>query len=253
MTTDILYTVSEHIAILAFNRPDKKNAITVAMYAALADHLQAAAADDSVRVIIIRGEGGAFTAGNDLKDFLKSPPVGDASPVVRFMTALKDMPKPVIASVNGAAVGIGTTLLMHCDLVYAADNAHFAMPFAQLGLCSEFASSVLLPRLAGYHRAAEMLLLGEPFSTNDAQAIGLVNDQLAPELLDDFVMAKAKSIAALPADSLRTTKRLMKSAFSAQVDAVMQIELAEFSRLLRGPDAKEAFAAFLEKRAPHFF
>ena len=249
---DILYTVEGRVATLSFNRPDKKNAITAAMYAAMAEGLSAAEADDAVRVIVIRGEGGAFTAGNDLRDFLQSPPTGNDSPVIRFMEALKVAEKPVIASVSGVAVGIGTTLLMHCDLVYAAENARFALPFAQLGLCPEYASSLLLQRLAGYQRAAEMLLFGEPFDVDTAETIGLVNKQLAPELLEDFVAAQAAKLAAMPSDSVRTTKRLMKSALSQSVDHSMQAELKEFMRLLPGPDAREAMSAFMEKRPPVF-
>lgn len=250
--TDIHYATAAGVATLSFNRPEKKNAITAAMYVALSDHLHAALNDDAVRVIVIRGEGGAFTAGNDLQDFLKSPPAGEHSPVVRFMRTLRDAGKPVIASVSGIAIGIGTTLLMHCDLVYAAENARFALPFSQLGLCPEFGSSLMLPRLAGYQRAAEMLLMGEPFTADDAEAIGLVNKQLALELLDDFVAAQAARMAAMPADALQTTKRLMKSALGQPVNEVMQAELKEFSRLLSSPDAREAMSAFVEKRAPKF-
>lgn len=249
---DIRYSVAGRVATLSFNRPDKKNAITAAMYAALADGLHAAEADDAIRVIVIRGEGGAFTAGNDLKDFLQSPPTGNDSPVIRFMMALKDAEKPVMASVSGVAVGIGTTLLMHCDLVYAAENARFALPFAQLGLCPEYASSLLLQRLAGYQRAAELLMFGEPFDADTAETIGLVNKQMAPDLLDEFVASQAAKLAAMPADSLRTTKRLMKSALAQSVNDSLQAELKEFMRLLTGPDAREAMSAFMEKRPPVF-
>ena len=249
---DIRYTIEGRVATLSFNRPDKKNAITAAMYAAMADSLRAADADDAVRVIVIRGEGGVFTAGNDLQDFLQSPPAGNDSPVIRFMEALRDATKPVIASVSGVAVGIGTTLLMHCDLVYAAENARFALPFAQLGLCPEYASSLLLQQLAGYQRAAELLLFGEPFDADTAETIGLVNKQLAPALLEEFVSAQAAKLAAMPPDAVRTTKRLMKSAQAHSVSHSMQTELKEFMRLLSGPDAREAMSAFMEKRLPVF-
>lgn len=252
MNEHTLYSADSGIARLTFHRPDKKNSITAAMYAALAEGLQTAAADDAVRVIVISGSPGVFTAGNDLEDFLHRPPQGNDSPVLQFMRALRDMPKPVIASVDGIAIGIGTTLLMHCDLVYASEQARFAMPFTQLGLCAEFASSLLLPQLAGYHRAAEMLLTGEPFTIDVAVQIGLVNRQLASQQLDDFVNSQAAKLAALPADSLRTTKRLMKSAQRSTIDVVMQEELVEFMRLLSGPDAKEAFEAFAQKRKPQF-
>ncbi len=252
MIEHIRSTTEGGIATLSFNRPDKKNAITAGMYASLAQGLLDAASEDAVRVIVIAGTPGVFTAGNDLEDFLHHPPQGNDSPVLQFMRALRDQPKPVIACVDGMAIGIGTTLLMHCDLVYASERSRFAMPFAQLGLCAEFASSLLLPQLAGYHRAAEMLLIGESFSVEMAAETGLVNRVLPVAELNDFVRAKAQLLAALPSDAVRTTKRLMKAAQVSTVEVVMQEELSEFTRLLSGPDAKEAFEAFIQKRAPQF-
>lgn len=248
MTDHILYAADKGLATLRLHRPEKKNAITASMYEALTEGLLKAQADESVRVIVISGSNGIFTAGNDLEDFLHRPPEGADSPVLQFMRALRDMPKPVIASVDGIAIGIGTTLLMHCDLVYASERARFAVPFTQLGLCAEFASSLLLQMLAGYHRAAEILLLGEAFDAEIAATIGLVNRQLDAQQLEDFVASRATSLAALPADAVQTTKRLMKSAQVSAVEAVMQKELAEFTRLLAAPDAKEAFEAFIQKR-----
>ena len=252
MTDDIQCTADGRIATLRFNRPDKKNAITAAMYGALAQGLRAAAEDDGMRVIVIAGSPGVFTAGNDLDDFLHHPPQGNDSPVLQFMRALRDQPKPVIACVDGLAIGIGTTLLLHCDLVYASEQSRFAVPFTQLGLCAEFASSVLLPQLAGYHRAAEILLTGEFFSVEVAAQMGLVNQALPASALESFVRSKAESLSALPSDAVRTTKRLMKAAQASTVQKVMQEELAEFTRLLSGPDAKEAFEAFIQKRKPQF-
>ena len=252
MTDDIRCITDGGVATLSFNRPDKKNAITADMYASLTQGLLDAASDDAVRVIVIAGSPGVFTAGNDLEDFLHHPPQGNDSPVLRFMRSLRDQPKPVIASVNGMAIGIGTTLLMHCDLVYASEQARFAVPFTQLGLCAEFASSLLLPQLTGYHRAAEMLLTGEFFSADTAAEIGLVNRVVPAAELDDFVRSKSQALAALPSDAVRTTKRLMKAAQASTVDVVMQEELTEFTRLLSGPDAKEAFEAFIQKRKPRF-
>lgn len=252
MTQDILYSSEGHLATLRFNRPDKKNAITAAMYAALAQSLREATGDDAVRVIVIAGSPGVFTAGNDLEDFLHQPPQGKDSPVLQFMQALRDQPKPVIACVDGLAIGIGTTLLMHCDLVYASEQSRFAVPFAQLGLCAEFASSLLLPQLAGYHRAADILLTGEFFSVDAAARMGLVNQVLPTSELENFVHSKAQALAALPSDAVRTTKRLMKAAQASLIDVVMQEELTEFTRLLSGPDAKEAFEAFIQKRKPQF-
>ena len=249
---DILISQSAGIVTLAFNRPDKKNAITSAMYQSLADGLQAAAQDASVRVIVITGQPGIFTAGNDVDDFLKNPPQGSNSPVAQFMTQLRDAEKPVLAAVTGMAIGIGTTLLLHCDLVYAADTARFAMPFTQLGLCPEFGSSLLFPRLAGYQHAAEKLLLGEAFTAAEAQQLGLVNQVLPAAALQEHVAQQAAKLAALPAASVRATKRLMKVELAAPIKAAMEAEMHDFSRMLRGPEAKEAFSAFVEKRKPDF-
>ncbi|MFM7657204.1 MAG: enoyl-CoA hydratase [Burkholderiaceae bacterium] len=248
----IRFTVDQAIATLAFNRPEKKNAITAAMYQAAADALVEANANDAVRVIIITGDGEAFTAGNDLEDFLRHPPQGDHSPVAQFMHALRDVAKPVVAAVPGLAIGIGTTLLMHCDLVYASERAKFSLPFTQLGLCPEFGSSVLLPRMAGYQRAAEKLLLGEAFDAHEAERIGLVNRVLAPDQLMPFVEGQAGKLSALPTESLRLTKRLMRADLSGAVTAAMQTETQHFTRMLTEADAKEAFSAFLEKRKPVF-
>jgi enoyl-CoA hydratase/carnithine racemase len=248
----IRFEVEGAIATIAFNRPQKKNAITAAMYQSAASALKDADANGTVRVIVITGDGACFTAGNDLEDFLQSPPQGDESPVTQFMNALRTTAKPVIAAVPGLAIGIGTTLLMHCELVYAADTAKFAMPFTQLGLCPEFASSVLLPRIAGYQRAAEKLLLGEAFNASEAEKMGLVNRVLPAEELMSFVQTQAAKLAALPTESLRVTKQLMKVDLQTPVAAAMLTEMQHFQRMLNGPDAKEAFTAFLEKRKPVF-
>ena len=240
------------VATIAFNRPQKKNAITAAMYQQAADAMKQADANEVVRVLLITGDGGAFTAGNDLEDFLRSPPQGDDSPVTQFMNTLRAMRKPVVAAVPGLAIGIGTTLLMHCDLVYASERAKFAMPFTQLGLCPEFASSVLLPRIAGYQRAAEKLLLGEPFDAHEAERMGLVNRVLPAEELMTFAQTQAAKLAALPSESLRITKQLMQADLQSAIAGAMHSEMQHFTQLLQGPDAKEAFSAFLEKRKPVF-
>jgi enoyl-CoA hydratase/carnithine racemase len=249
---DISIEQGAGICTIRFNRPEKKNAITSAMYQSMADGFSAAEADPSVRVIVLAGHPGIFTAGNDLEDFMKQPPASGASPVFQFMTALKDAGKPVVAAVAGAAVGVGTTMLLHCDLVYAADNAKFSMPFSQLGLCPEFSSSLLLPRLAGYQRAAEKLMLGEAFLADEAQAMGLVNRVLPAAELESFVQAQAAKLAALPASSVRITKQLMKSGMAEQINRQMEEEGAHFRRMLTAPEAKEAFTAFFEKRKPDF-
>ncbi|MFM2398729.1 MAG: hypothetical protein RL341_886, partial [Pseudomonadota bacterium] len=176
-------SVLNGVARIEIARPAKKNAITIDMYQAMADALLDAQDSKAVRAVLICGQPDIFTAGNDLEDFMIRPPAGMDSPVFAFMKALKDCEKPVVAAVAGAAVGIGTTLLLHCDLVYAADNAKFSMPFASLGLCAEFASSVLVPANAGYVRAAEKLLLGEPFDVTEAIEMGIVNRALPPSEL----------------------------------------------------------------------
>lgn len=249
---DISIEQANGICTIRFNRPEKKNAITAAMYQSMADGLQAAEADPRVRVIVLAGHSNIFTAGNDLEDFMKQPPSTGASPVFQFMAALKDAAKPVIAAVAGAAVGVGTTMLLHCDLVYAADNARFSMPFSQLGLCPEFSSSLLLPRLVGYQRAAEKLMLGEAFLADEAQAMGLVNRVLPAAEFEAFVQAQAAKLAALPASSVRITKQLMKRGAAGEIDQQMAAEGEHFRRMLSAPEAKEAFTAFFEKRKPDF-
>ncbi|HEX2530252.1 MAG TPA: enoyl-CoA hydratase [Burkholderiaceae bacterium] len=240
------------ILTIEFNRPEKKNAITAAMYQAMADVLTHAETDNEVRAILIAGKTEVFTAGNDLQDFLMHPPRSADAPVSQFMRALSSTAKPVVAAVAGNAVGIGTTLLLHCDLVYAADNAKFAMPFTQLGLCPEFASSMLLPQLAGYPRAAEKLMLGEAFFAEEAREMGLVSKVLPADQVTAYARAQAAKLAALPASSIRTTKRLMKGYRAATIDAQMLEEMAHFREMLGSPEAKEAFSAFLEKRKPDF-
>jgi len=240
------------ICTIEFNRPEKKNAITAAMYQTIAAALHDAEADATVRVILFCGKPEAFTAGNDLEDFLKNPPNSSDSPVFQFMSALCHAAKPVVAAVSGVAVGIGTTMLMHCDLVYAAENAKFSMPFSQLGLCPEFASSILLPQLAGYHRAAEKLMLGEPFLAEEAREMGLINKVLPTAELLPYAQAQAAKLVGLPASSIRTAKRLMKANQATEIDAKMLEEIKYFGAMLTAPEAKEAFSAFLQKRKPDF-
>ena len=249
---DIESNKDSGILTLTFNRLEKKNAITSAMYQTLADGVQDGENDPAVRVIVIAGQPQIFTAGNDLEDFMKNPPSGAISPVFQFMHRMIDCSKPIIAAVAGPAVGIGTTLLLHCDLVYAAENAKFSMPFSQLGLCPEFASSLLLPQLAGERRASEKLLMGEPFLAAEAAAMGLVNRVLPAGELMPFVAAQVAKLAALPASSVRTTKRLMKAGQMAAIKARIDEENLAFGAMLRAPEAKEAFAAFFEKRKPDF-
>jgi len=251
---EILSTKADGILTIEFNRPERKNAITSAMYQSMADAINDAEKDAAVRAILIVGKPEIFTAGNDLEDFLNGArdTALEDRPVYRFMVALSGATKPVVAAVAGAAVGIGTTLLMHCDLVYAADNAKFSMPFVQLGLCPEFASSMLLAQLAGYPRAAEKLMLGEAFLVQEALEMGLVSKVLPVAELHAFARAQAAKLVALPASSIRTTKQLMKSSRNAAVKAKMAEENEFFGAMLAAPEAKEAFTAFFEKRKPDF-
>jgi enoyl-CoA hydratase/carnithine racemase len=251
---EILSTKTDGILTIEFNRPERKNAITSAMYQSMADAINDGEQDATVRAILIIGKPEIFTAGNDLDDFLhgaRETAVEDR-PVYRFMVALSGASKPVVAAVAGAAVGIGTTLLMHCDLVYAADNARFSMPFAQLGLCPEFASSLLFPQLAGYPRAAEKLLLGEAFLAQEAFDMGLVSKVLPLAELRPYAQRQAAKLVALPAASIRATKALMKRAKSGPVNETMAAENQLFGAMLLAPEAKEAFTAFFEKRKPDF-
>ncbi|HWX12962.1 MAG TPA: enoyl-CoA hydratase [Trinickia sp.] len=252
MTNDILIERADGVMTIAFNRPDKRNAITSAMYQAMADALAQARDDAGVRAILIRGGAGAFSAGNDLEDFMKAPPTGEDAPVLQFLRGLSAAPKPIVASVEGVAVGIGTTLLLHCDLVYAADSAMFSLPFSQLALCPEAASSLLLPRLAGYQPAAEKLLLGEAFDAREAHRMGIVNRLLPAGEVDAFAFAQAAKLALLPASSLRVTKALMKRAGEQEVAERMKEEVVHFGKMLLAPEAREAMRAFLQKRKPDF-
>jgi enoyl-CoA hydratase/carnithine racemase len=252
MTMDILVERADGVLTIAFNRPDKKNAITAAMYQTMADAMVEAQSDAAVRAILIRGSAGIFSAGNDLEDFMKTPPMGESAPVFQFLRAISSAEKPVVASVAGPAVGIGTTLLLHCDLVYAADNATFSLPFAQLGLCPEAASSLLLPRVAGYQVAAEKLLLGDAFDAREAQRMGFVNRLLPAAEVDAFALAQAAKLASLPAASLRVTKSLMKRASQHELQTQMSDEAVHFGKMLLAPEAREAFKAFFEKRKPDF-
>jgi enoyl-CoA hydratase/carnithine racemase len=236
---------------ITFNRLDKKNSITSSMYAAMAEALAQAATDPAVRVVVFQGHESIFSAGNDIGDFLNQPPTTQESPVFRFLRGIATFEKPLLAAVAGPAVGIGTTMLFHCDLVYAGDNAAFSMPFVNLGLCPEAASSLLAPRMFGYHRAAEALLMGEPFFAEAAQEVGLVNRVVPPTEVNGYAQAQARKLAGKPLSSLIETKRLMKGDTQAVLQK-MDEEGKSFGRMLREPAAKEAFGAFMEKRKPDF-
>lgn len=241
------------VAVIEIARPEKKNALTAAMYAAMADALLTANADAAVRSVLFVGQPGVFTSGNDLEDFLQRPPAGDDSPVFRFMRALLDCEKPVVAAVTGAAIGIGTTMLLHCDLVYVSDEARLAMPFVGLGLVPEYASSLLVPALMGHVKAAEKLMLGEPFTGAEAVDCGIANAVLPASEVVNHARRMAERFNALPPSAVRETKKLMRGgAARERINAVMAEEGALFTQRLRSPEAQEAFSAFLAKRKPDF-
>jgi len=249
---DIATHVADGVMTITFARPAKKNAITAAMYAALADALRDAQDDASVRVILIAGQPDVFTAGNDLEDFLERPPSAEDSPVFRFLRGISTAEKPLVAAVRGAAVGVGTTLLLHCDLVYAGRGARFSLPFVQLGICPEAASSLLMPRMVGYHRAAEKLLIGDPFGADEAMAMGFVNAVFDDDAVLAHAQKQAARLAALPASAVRTTKWLMKADDGDDIAARIRKENQAFREMLALPEAREAISAFLEKRKPDF-
>ena len=250
--TDILSHTEAGVTTITLNRVDKKNSITAAMYSTMADALAQAEQDAAVRAVVIQGHVSIFSAGNDIGDFLNGPPSTQESPVYRFLRGISTFPKPLVAAVCGPAVGVGTTMLFHCDLVYAGDNAAFSMPFVNLGLCPEAASSLLVPQMLGYHRAAEALLLGEPFMAEAALEVGLVNRIVPPTEANGVAQAQARKLAAKPMAALVETKRLMKKGQAGLVAQQMGEEGASFGRMLREPAAREAFAAFMEKRKPDF-
>jgi enoyl-CoA hydratase/carnithine racemase len=251
MSNEILASASGSVLELRLNRPDKKNAITAAMYAALADALNAAAADRAVHVVTIVGSGGTFTSGNDLNDFRHNPPLDLDQPVFRFLEAISTFPKIIVAGVAGPAVGVGTTMLLHCDLIIAARSAMFSLPFVDLALVPEAASSILLPALIGRHRAAKHLVLGDPFDAEMALNYGLVSEIVAEDDLESRLRAVADRVAAKPPEAVRLTKKLL-----AHDPAAVRARIAEegelFASRLKSPEAAEAFLAFFEKRAPDF-
>jgi len=240
------------VATIEIARPEKKNALTVEMYQAMTDALLDAQDDKAVRAVLITGQPGIFTSGNDLEDFMRRPRAGDDSPVFQFMRALLACDKPVIAAVTGAAIGIGTTMLLHCDFVYVADDARLAMPFVALGLVPEFASSLVVPQLMGHRRAAEKLLLGDPFSAETAVECGIANAVLPAGEVVAHARRVAERFNALPPGAVSESKRLLRAPQSAALLATIKTEGEVFGRRLLSPEAREAMGAFLEKRKPDF-
>ncbi len=244
--------VSNGVSTIEICRPEKKNALTLAMYESMTDAIRAAVADGKVRSILLTGQPGLFTAGNDLEEFAKNPPQGTDSPVFRFMKALSECEKPVLAAVTGTAIGIGVTLLLHCDFVYVAHEARLAMPFVSLGLTPEFGSSLLLPRLIGNVRASEKLLLGDPFTGDEAVALGIANEALAMGDVLSRTRKTAERFNALPPSAVRDGKKMMRRSLAQVLPETLAVESDLFLRRLQHPEAKEAFKAFFEKRKPNF-
>lgn len=240
------------VLTLQLNRADKKNSLTQDMYSVLAASIRAAATDPEVRILVLTGSEDSFCAGNDMVDFLKRADGGGDAPVIQFMNALAAFPKPVIASVNGLAIGVGVTMLLHCDLIYASKSARFQLPFVNIGIVPEYASTYLMPRIMGHAKAMELAMFGEAFTAEHARECGLVNEVLPPEGLAERVNERAKKLAAQPPNALRTTKRLMKRWTDATVSQAIPLEAFHFVPMLKYPEAQEAIGAFLEKRKPDF-
>jgi len=244
--------VENRVARIIIARPEKKNALTQAMYAGLADAIKAAEENPQVRALLLHGAGDTFTAGNDIEDFVRASESLQTGSARAFMHALTGAQKPVVTAVNGLAVGIGTTLLLHCDLVYLAHDAILKMPFVPLGLCAEFGSSLLLPSMAGHARVAEKLLLGDAIDPEEAVQLGIATKVLPAAQVLAHAQAQAERFGKLPPEAVRTTKRLMRDGQRAQLQQHIDVELAAFTQRLASAEAKEAFKAFFERRAPQF-
>src|SRR5262245_23136276 len=250
--SDINTVRSDGILSVELNRPARKNALTAAMYTTLAGIFRDAAADSGVRVVFWYAAGDAFSAGNDVEDFLKNPSGPSESPQASLMDAFIAFDKPIVVAVQGAAIGGGTTMLTHCDFIYAGENARFQMPFINLGLVPEFGSSFSVPARVGHLRAAELILLGEPINAQRAAELGLVTHVVPDQDLMATATATAQKLAAKPSAALRACKRLIKRVSIGQLKEAVKVENQEFAERLRSADAKEAFSAFLEKRPPNF-
>jgi len=250
--SDIITERSGNILRIELNRPARKNAMTSAMYITLAELFDSAAKDNEIRVVLWHGAGDSFCAGNDIQDFLMNPPGSGESPQARLIHALINFEKPIIAAVQGAAIGGGTTMLTHCDFVYAGESAKFQMPFINLALVPEFGSSCTVPARIGYLRAAELILLGIPFDANRAEELGLVTRVMPDQNLLATATETAQKLAGKPPAALEACKRLMKRPMREQLEQVVKLENEEFSARVRSAEAKEAFTAFLEKRPPNF-
>jgi enoyl-CoA hydratase/carnithine racemase len=248
--SDIVTDRTENILSIQLNRPAKKNAMTSSMYVTMAELLDGAAKDDEINVVLWHAAGNSFSAGNDLEDFMKNPPGPGESPQAKLMHALIEFHKPLVAAVQGAAIGGGTTMLAHCDFVYAAESAKFQLPFVNLALIPEFGSSYLLTSRFGYTRAAELILLGGPFDASLAAELGLVTRVVPDQSLLATATETARALAAKPSAALRASKRLMKATFREQLLQAVKLENEVFAERVRSDDAKRAFMAFFGKRQP---
>jgi len=250
--SDIITERSGNILRIQLNRPERKNAMTSAMYITLADLLNNAAKDDQIRVVLWHGAGDSFSAGNDIEDFLKNPPGPGESPQARLIEALINFDKPIVAAVQGAAIGGGTTMLTHCDFVFAGESARFRMPFVDLAVVPEFGTSYSVPARIGYLRAAELILLGLPFDAHRAAELGLVTRVVPDQDLLGTATKTANALVEKPPAALQACKRLMKLSTRGQLEGAVKLENEEFSERVRSAEAKEAFTSFLEKRRPNF-
>lgn len=249
---EILVQQDDRVLNIRFNRPDRKNALSLAMYGALGEVIAAANAEPSVRVLMLTGVNNCFTSGNDLLDFMNEPVIHEQHPTVRFINELQNCAKPVVAVVQGHAVGIGTTMLLHCDLVYAAEDARLQLPFVNLGLCPEYASSYLVPRLVGQQKAAELFLLGESFSGAEGEKMGFVNAALPAADLQSYAETKIQRLANQPPAAVRRAKKLLRKTQAQEVMNALQMEYEAFAEGLNSAECKESVTAFFEKRAPDF-
>lgn len=251
MSSEMSIELEAGVLTIRFNRPEKKNALTLAMYTAADDAIKRAEQDPAIKVIVFTGTGDIFSSGNDIGDFLSVPPGADDSPVAKFLLTLSATDMPILAAVNGSAVGIGTTMLMHCEKVYSVDSARFSTPFITLAVVPEAGSSLLMPKFLGYQRAARMLVFGESITAQEAQVCGLVSELCTADSLMSEVMADAKRIAGLPKKAMQNAKRLLRRA-EEPLDDRIKHEMQEFGVALRSPEAKEAMLAFMEKRPADF-
>lgn len=249
---NILTQKDGRVLVVRINRPDKKNSLTMEMYRQLAETFEGLQNDASVRAVVITGNEASFSAGNDMKDFLAGQQVSEDNAVLHFMRAMAATRQPVIAAVNGLAIGIGATLLSHCDLVYIGQGTRLQFPFVNLGICPEYASTLLLPRIMGHARAAELMLFGDFFSAEKAVEYGLANAVLPAAEVEAHALERAKVLAQKPPAALRTTKKLLRHWTRKEIEDAIWLEATHFIPMLERPEAREAVGAFIDKRKPDF-